>query len=714
MYSRDPFNLRRTSSTASQILRASPSSHSRRTFETSQQTGQAPEASPPVDFVSSQERNYSSEFTTNAPIMTSYGLPPNGNMSQSTDVRQTGRSRTHETPSASAIGEKVTSFFAQEKGELPMYKDKPYRRGGKAGKSLPPWMQERKSVAAIIAGLLLVIWVLRLLTSTSTAAGGSKSKSYFGGSKAVNWDMRADKVKEVFQISWADYQQHGWGMLRSANDIRVPGLAFSLTYFAQFPGKYAPVKDDISDDMYIEKAVDLAERLLGAYETSSGVPLASVNLQQRRGIPSHADGGASSTAEATTVQLEMKYISKLTGETHYWEKAEKVMKVIDDNHPADNLVPIFIYADQGTFRGNTVRLGSRGDSYYEYLAKQYLQTSGQEPIYETMWNESLAGVKKHLITYSYPHNFTVLAERPDGLHNNLSPKMDHLVCFYPGTMALAVTGGLTLAEARKLPTWSQQKEEDMRLAEELMKTCMGMYKTTATGLAPEIAHFNIHNPPLMYNDFPKDAKPKSPDVWGLCPKAPCSTDAPPTFDEFIVKPADTHNLQRPETVESLFYMWRITGNEVYRTLGWEMFEAFLNHTVTPDGKGFSSLSSVVQIPPPLRDNMESFWMAETLKYFYLLFSSNDILPLTDVVFNTEAHPMPRFELGKLFKTGWQRGGSKDKSQPAVRDDGDAPADAAKFTVTKTVLPEMAATSMEEAADTLRTDLATSTEIVAPV
>lgn len=46
--------------------------------------------------------------------------------------------------------------------------------------------------------------------------------------------------------------------------------------------------------------------------------------------------------------------------------------------------------------------------------------------------------------------------------------------------------------------------------------------------------------------------------------------------------------------------------------------------------------------------------AETLKYFYLLFSANDILPLTDVVFNTEAHPFPRFSLGKLFETGWQR------------------------------------------------------------
>jgi hypothetical protein len=46
--------------------------------------------------------------------------------------------------------------------------------------------------------------------------------------------------------------------------------------------------------------------------------------------------------------------------------------------------------------------------------------------------------------------------------------------------------------------------------------------------------------------------------------------------------------------------------------------------------------------------------AETLKYFYLLFSPDDLLPLDSVVFNTEAHPFPRFEMGKLFSTGWKR------------------------------------------------------------
>ena len=387
--------------------------------------------------------------------------------------------------------------------------------------------------------------------------------------------------------------------------IRMLGGLLSAHYLStEFPGVYAPVKDALTDDLYIEKATDLADRLLGAYNTQSGVPLASVNLHTGQGIPSHTDGGASSTAEATSLQLEMKYLAKLTGEDHYWDKAEHVMKVIDDNNAPDGLVPIFIYADKGTFRGDNIRLGSRGDSYYEYLIKQYLQTSQQEPVYQEMWNETLAGIKKHLITYSNPSNFTVLAERPNGLDKSLSPKMDHLVCFLPGTIALATTGGLPLAQAKAQPNWGAQQEEDMRLAEELMNTCWGMYQASPIGLAGEITHFNIHNPPLMYSQFEPNKKPASPANFeksglgsGFVGK-----------EDFIIKGADSHNLQRPETVESLFYMWRITGDEKYRNWGWEMFQSFQKWTAVEDGTGYSSLSSVLHIPPPMKDNMESFWL----------------------------------------------------------------------------------------------------------
>lgn len=428
--------------------------------------------------------------------------------------------------------------------------------------------------------------------------------------------------------------------------IRMMGGLLSAHYLSNAYPELAPIPDDDpgtkGEDLYLEKAKDLADHLMSAFDSESGIPYASVNLGKFQGLPSHDDGGASSTAEATTLQLEFKYLAKLTGEKMFWDKVEKVMQVLDDNGARDGLVPIYIYANNGKFRGSNIRLGSRGDSYYEYLIKQYLQTNKKEPVYLEMWDEAMRGMRKHLVTYTKESQFTIIGEKPNGLDGEISPKMDHLVCFMPGTIALAATGGLTEAEARKLPTWTKKDEADMQLARELMQTCWGMYKFMATGLAAEITFFDIPFPVL-----PEGSPHQAPADFDTDPNAKWRKD-------FNVKGGDAHNLQRPETVESLFYMWRITGDVKYRDWGWEMFKSFMNYTAVEEGGGFTSLSNANVIPPQVKDNMESFWLAETLKYFYLLFSPNDLLPLDKIVINTEAHPFPRFDMGQLFSTGWSR------------------------------------------------------------
>ncbi|GAB0136637.1 hypothetical protein EsDP_00004932 [Epichloe bromicola] len=598
------------------------------------------------------------------------------------------------------LGGKISGYF--EDDQLPMYKDKPY------GYSKRRWWRRKRLISALTLGLLTFLYLTGFIGGRdSRRPSTSKSTwTWLGMSKAssmADWDQRRKSVVEAFELSWDTYTRYAWGydeyrpisktgknmapkglgwiiidsldtmMLMNLTSrvqharewltnsltwdqdqdvntfettIRMLGGLLSAHYLSNEYPHLAPLKDDdpgkAGEDLYLEKAKDLADRLLAAFESKSGVPYASVNLGKMEGLPSHADNGASSTAEATTVQLEFKYLAKLTGETNFWEKVEKVMQVVDDNNPKDGLVPIYIYATSGEFRGSTIRLGSRGDSYYEYLIKQYLQTNQQEPIYEQMWNESLEGVRKHLITYTEPSGYTIIGERPSGLDGYLSPKMDHLVCFMPGTIALAATGGLAEAEARKLPTWNEKKEKDMRLARELMQTCWGMYKCMATGLAAEITYFKIADPP-----HPESASHHPPEQFDPDPHAAWRED-------FHVQPNDVHNLQRPETVESLFYMWRITGDTKYREWGWDMFKSFVNYTAVEDEGGFTSLSNANTIPPSLRDNMESFWLAETLKYLYLLFSPNELLPLDKVVINTEAHPFPRFDLGKLFSTGWKR------------------------------------------------------------
>ena len=89
----------------------------------------------------------------------------------------------------------------------------------------------------------------------------------------------------------------------------------------------------------------------------------------------------------------------------------------------------------------------------------------------------------------------------------------------------------------------------------------------------------------------------------------------------------------------MFVLFRLTGDVKYREWGWEIFEAFETHTRVASG-GYACLDDVTRVPPPKRDKMESFFIAETLKYLLLLFGDTDVMPLTQVVFNTEAHPLP--------------------------------------------------------------------------
>lgn len=86
---------------------------------------------------------------------------------------------------------------------------------------------------------------------------------------------------------------------------------------------------------------------------------------------------------------------------------------------------------------------------------------------------------------------------------------------------------------------------------------------------------------------------------------------------------------RPEAIESVFYMYRITGDESWREKGWDMFVAVDAATKTEVGN--AAIKDVTSQLYEHEDSMESFWLAETLKYFYLLFSEPDLISLDDYV-----------------------------------------------------------------------------------
>jgi mannosyl-oligosaccharide alpha-1,2-mannosidase len=96
---------------------------------------------------------------------------------------------------------------------------------------------------------------------------------------------------------------------------------------------------------------------------------------------------------------------------------------------------------------------------------------------------------------------------------------------------------------------------------------------------------------------------------------------------------------RPEAIESVFIMYRLTGDNYWRVKGWKMFEAIAKNT--RNELAHAAVRDVTSQKPTQKDSMESFWLAETLKYFYLLFSDPSVVDLDKYVLNTEAHPFQR-------------------------------------------------------------------------
>jgi len=84
-------------------------------------------------------------------------------------------------------------------------------------------------------------------------------------------------------------------------------------------------------------------------------------------------------------------------------------------------------------------------------------------------------------------------------------------------------------------------------------------------------------------------------------------------------------------------MWRYTKDQKYREWAWDAVQALEEHCRSEFG--FSGIKNVNQAPTSKDDLQQSFFLAETLKYLYLIFSDDDLISLDEFVFNTEAHPL---------------------------------------------------------------------------
>ncbi|XP_039973741.1 mannosyl-oligosaccharide 1,2-alpha-mannosidase IA isoform X2 [Xiphias gladius] len=452
---------------------------------------------------------------------------------------------------------------------------------------------------------------------------------------------RREKVKEMMKFAWDNYKRYAWGKnelrpltrnghignmfggLRGASiidsldtlyimglmdeyndakewvqtslDLNSNGEASLFEVNIRYVGGLLSAYYLTGEEMFKKKAVELGEKLLPAFNTPTGIPRGVINLGSGTSWSwGWASAGSSILAEFGTLHLEFVHLTELSSNPIYTEKVMNIRKLLNRIEKPHGLYPNFLSPVSGNWVQHHVSIGGLGDSFYEYLIKSYLMSDKTDDDAKKMYYSALEAIEANLVQKS-PGGLTYLAEWRGGI---LDHKMGHLACFSGGMIGIGADDGAP-----------EKRQHYLDLAAEITHTCHESYTRSATKLGPEAFRFDS------------------------------GAEATAT------RLSDRYYILRPEVIESYMYMWRLTHDPKYREWGWEAVEALEEHCRVE--AGFSGIRDVYTMTVSHDNMQQSFFLSETLKYLYLLFSDDDLLPLEDWVFNTEAHPLPTIRTGCL-------------------------------------------------------------------
>ena len=272
------------------------------------------------------------------------------------------------------------------------------------------------------------------------------------------------------------------------------------------------------------------------------------------------------------------------------------------------------------------------DSLYEYLPKQHMLLGGRSEQMQKMYEYAITAAMNHVFFQPMtPDSRDILISGGASVDKTDTPHTDpagqHLGCYAGGMVGI----GAKLFE----------HEEHMNMARKLVDGCIWAYDQMPTGIMPEMFRMVACD---MNSDCQWDEKKWKQAVIKSA-KAKLKDDEKNKFlsDEALfnhtiatkqlksgfVDVWDPRYLLRPEAIESVFIHYRLTGETDLLDAAWRMFENIEKHTKTEFGHAM--IDDVTVKHPKKQNKMESFWLAETLKYFYLIFSTPDVVSLDTYV-----------------------------------------------------------------------------------
>ncbi|CCI41448.1 unnamed protein product [Albugo candida] len=346
--------------------------------------------------------------------------------------------------------------------------------------------------------------------------------------------------------------------------IRVLGGLLSAHMFA-INKRLALLPNGMYKNELLTLAIDIADRLMPAFQTKTGIPYGTVNL--RRGVPI-GETTIASSAGAGSLTMEFTMLSALTGDIKYANASRVAARALNASRSSMGLLGKHIDNRNGDWYETLSGPGSNSDSVYEYFLKMYMNFGDVEflHIFEELYDA--------IMTYNRVGDWFFDMNMYDESQIRRSQMIfENLVAFFPG---LQVAFGQLSAASNSLNAFHQVWRE--------------------FGFTPE--RFDVQSWDLQWSRR-----------------------------DYVL---------RPELAESTFYMHEATQDSSWLRAGAHIVESIENHCKTDCG--YASVKDVET--KQLKDEMPSFFLAETCKYLYLLFNTSSFIRNGNFVFTTEAHPFP--------------------------------------------------------------------------
>jgi mannosidase alpha-like ER degradation enhancer 2 len=434
----------------------------------------------------------------------------------------------------------------------------------------------------------------------------------------VDKKQLAEQVKTEFAHAWNGYKQYCWGhddlkpLTKTCRDwyattiLMTPVDSLDSLYLLGFKKEADATREYIVKNLSFDKDIsvqnfEIVIRILGgllsSYQMTGDRRLLALadDLGTRllpvfdspTGLPyknvnlktGKTAGPVSNPAETGTLLIEFGTLSKLTGKPIYYDKAKRALVETYNRRSPIGLVGTNINVDTGKWTNTDSHVSAEIDSYYEYLLKCEILFGDKECA--AMWEDSITKVHSYLADEGEnmsKKNVNGPVIVGDLWYGHADMNTGVRTKTHTGALDAFFPGVLAL-------------DGDLNRARALQDSMFKMWQ--AHGIEPEV--YNYKTGKVEHPGYPL----------------------------------------RPEIVESTYILYQLTKDPKYLAMGEQMWKDFVKHC--RHDVAYAGLRSVVT--KEKTDYMHSFLLAETFKYFYLLFAPEKTLDIKKVVFNTEAHPI---------------------------------------------------------------------------